>query len=190
LKNVVLAGWSMGGPVILSYYHQHALNSYLKALVLIDTAPFPFGPAEWNSHALKNYNTAGMQTMMKTYSADPLKYALTFTGNMFKETKVSEADLTWIPAELTKTPAWIALAIYSDFLISDYVKVLPFIKIPTLVCAANSAVFKKGIEMGKAMAAQIPRAAFVPFEDAGHLLFYEQPEKFNKVLVDFIQGLK
>jgi non-heme chloroperoxidase len=190
LKNVVLAGWSLGGPVVLSYYQQFAKNSRLKALGLIDMVPFPFGPADWNCHSLKNHNISGMNTMFKTYLADPLKFATAFTGNMFKDAKVSKSDLSWIPSELTKTPAWIAVAVYSDFLISDYAKVLPTIKVPTIVFAANSNVYKKGIDMGKRITRQIPNATFVPFEKAGHLLFYEQPEKFNKAFVDFIKGIK
>lgn len=189
LKNVVLAGWSLGGPVVLSYYQQFTKNSRLKALGLIDTVPFPFGQEDWNSHSLNNYNIAGMTSMFKTYLADPLKFATAFTGNMFKDAKVSKSDLAWIPSELTKTPAWIAVAVYSDFLISDYTKVLPTIKVPTIVFAANSNVYTKGIDMGKRIAGQIPKATFEPFEKAGHLLFYEQPEKFNKALVDFIKGI-
>ena len=189
LKNVVLAGWSLGGPVLLSYYQQYAKDSRLKALGLIDTAPYPFSPGEWNSHGLKNSNTTGMNNMFKAYIADPLKFSTAFTGNMFKGGKASESDMGWIPAELTKTPSWIGVAIYSDFLISDYVKTLPAIKIPVVVFAADSNVYKKGIAMGKYIAGQIPKSTFVPFEDAGHLLFYEQPEKFNKALGDFIKGI-
>jgi len=189
LINVVLAGWSMGGPVVLSYYQQYAQNSHLKALCLIDTAPFPFGAAEWNCHGLKDFNTKEMDNLFRAYFADPLKFATTFTGNMLKNGKGDESDLAWIPAELTKTPAWIAIAIYSDFLISDYSRVLPTIKVPTIVFAADSHLYKKGIAMGRSIAEQIPKAAFEPFEEAGHLLFYEQPGKFNKALVDFIKSL-
>jgi pimeloyl-ACP methyl ester carboxylesterase len=39
-------------------------------------------------------------------------------------------------------------------------------------------------------AGRIPRATFIPFKDAGHLLFYERPAKFNKSLADFVHGLK
>jgi non-heme chloroperoxidase len=44
--------------------------------------------------------------------------------------------------------------------------------------------------MGRNIAAQIPKATFGPFEDAGHLLFYEQPTKFNKALADFVKGVQ
>jgi len=44
--------------------------------------------------------------------------------------------------------------------------------------------------MGKSIAVQMPNSTFVPFEDAGHLLFYEQPEKFNQALINFIRKSK
>jgi non-heme chloroperoxidase len=190
LRDATLAGWSLGGPVVLSYWQQYAADSRLKALGLIDTAPYPFSSADWNSHSLKATNMTAMNVLFKIYAADPLRFATAFTANMFKDAKASEHDLEWIPSELTKTPPWIAVAIYSDFLISDYTKVLPTITVPVIVFAANSNVYKTGIDMGRSIAAQIPTATFVPFEDAGHLLFYEQPEKFNKALGDFVKAAR
>lgn len=190
LTEVTLVGWSLGGPVVLSYYQQFASDNRVRALGLIDSTPFPFSSADWNSHGLKNYDTPGMSSMLKIYAADPLKYAVAFTFSMFKDGRVSQDDLDWITAEMTKTPPWIAMAAYSDYLMSDYTKVLPAIDVPVIVFAADSNVFKKGIDMGEGMAARIPKAVFVPFEDAGHLLFYEQPQKFNKALSDFVKADK
>ena len=188
LREATLIGWSLAGPVVLSYYRQFAADSRLRALGLVDATPFPFGPAEWNSHSLKNYNIDGMNQLLKNYAADPLKYATEFTHNMFKGGRASERDLEWMPAELAKTPPWIAIAAYSDYLMSDYTRVLPALKIPAIVFAADSNVFKKGLAMGRSLAAQIPQAQFVPFEDAGHLLFYEQPDRFNQALAEFVKG--
>ena len=43
--------------------------------------------------------------------------------------------------------------------------------------------------MGEAIAGQAPHGTFIPFEDAGHMLFYEQPQKFNATLAAFIKAL-
>ena len=72
---------------------------------------------------------------------------------------------------------------------SNYAKSLPAIKVPIIGFAADSDVFPKGIAMGKAIASHVPRGTFVPFGDAGHLLFYEQPQKFNDALSDFVKAL-
>ena len=188
LQETVLVGWSMGGPVVLSYYEQYRNDTRLKALGLVDSTPFPFSPAGWNCHALRNYNYDGMHATFAACTADPKEFASAFTTRMFKQ-KPSDADMDWIVAEMMKTPTWIAEAVYSDFLMSDHAKSLPAIELPVIVFAANSGVFPKGIDMGKAIVNQVPHGTLVPFEDAGHILFYEQPQKFNAALRDFINVL-
>jgi len=189
LRNFTLVGWSLGGPVVLSYYEQYGKDSRLKALGIVDSDPFPFSPAEWNNHPLKNYNYNLMNATFGALSADPRKFATAFTGRMFKQ-KPSDADVDWVVTELTKTPSWIAISIYSDFVMADYAKTIATAKIPFIVFAADSGVFPKGIAMGKALAAMAPRSTFVPVEDGGHMLFYEQPQKFNAALAGFVKGMK
>lgn len=188
LQDVVLVAWSLGGPVVLSYYQQFDADSRLKALGLIDTSPFPFSPADWNCHGLRNYSYDGLNATCAGYAADPRKFAVAFTNKMFKQ-KPSDADMDWVVAEMMKTPPWIAVAVYSDFVMSDLAKVLPAVKLPVIFFAGNSGVFPSGIAMGEALARLAPHSTFVPFEDAGHMLFYEQPHKFNAALAAFIKAL-
>jgi len=190
LRNFTLLGWSLGGPKVLSYWQQYAPDHRLKALGLIDSNMAPFHPGDWNSHGLKTTRMEGVSVVNAAYIADRVKYVTAFTHNMFKGAKASDADLAWVTAELLKTPPWIALAIYNDFVLRDYFTTLPQVTVPSIVFAADSNVFKKGIEQGRAVAARMPKATFVPFEDGGHMLFYEQPTKFNKALADFVRGLK
>ena len=58
----------------------------------------------------------------------------------------------------------------------------------TLVCVArNSNVFDWH---GSAWVGEnIPGARTVFFEDSGHMLFWEEPEKFNRTVTEFIKGL-
>ncbi len=189
LQETVLLGWSLGGPVVLSYYEQYSGDTRLKALGLVDTAPFPFGPAGWNSHPLRSYNYDGMNATFADYTAHPRKFAIAFAIRMFKQ-KPSGNDMAWVVAEMMKTPIWIAEAVYSDFVMSDYAKSLPGVKVPVIVFAADSGVFCSGIGQGKAIASQVPQGTFVPFEDGGHILFYEQPQKFNTALTNFVKALR
>ncbi len=188
LQETVLVGWSLGGPVVLSYYELYGADSRLKALGLLDTAPYPFGPARWNSHVLRNYNYDRMHATFADYIANPRQFAIAFTTRMFKQAP-SDADMDWVVAEMMKTPTWIAEAAYSDFVMSDHARTLRAIRVPVIVFAANSGVFCDGIAMGKAIAKQVPRGTFIPFEDAGHILFYEQPQKFNAALTDFVNAV-
>lgn len=189
LNGVTLAGWSLGGPVVLAYWQQYAADSRLKGLGLVDTAPSPLSPADWNSHGLKNNNLDGMHAVFAAVQTDRSQHSLGFVNNMFKGGQATATDLAWMVPEIAKTPAWIAIAAYSDFLLSDYAGVLPTVKVPAIVFAADSNVYKHGIAMGRHLASQLPQATFVPFEDGGHTLFYEQPDKFNGALGAFVRGL-
>ena len=99
-------------------------------------------------------------------------------------------ELEWMLAESLKTPTGAAVAIYSDCLMRDYSGILKTIDIPVIIFAADSQVFSKSIEMAKHVNSIIPNSTLVPVENAGHLLFYENSEKFNSALIDFLNGLR
>jgi pimeloyl-ACP methyl ester carboxylesterase len=42
--------------------------------------------------------------------------------------------------------------------------------------------------MGRALAGRAENGTFIPFEDAGHMLFYEQAQKFNAALASFVEA--
>lgn len=41
----------------------------------------------------------------------------------------------------------------------------------------------------KTLAGQAPHGRFIAFEDVGHILFYEQSQKFNAELAGFVKAL-
>ena len=189
LKKATLVGWSLAGPVVLSYWEQFGTKGDVKALGLVDMTPFGFSPAAWNSHTLKNYNYDNMNAFFLALTEKRREVGTGFINKMFKSGQAG-ADLDWILTEHLKTPAPVAIDIYSDYLMRDYSKTLETITIPVIVFAADSQIFPKGIEMGSFISSQIPHSTFVPFEDGGHVLFYEQAEKFNSALDKFAKGVK
>lgn len=189
LHNVVLLGWSLGGPVVLSYWQQFAADSRLKGLGLIDFNSSPLSSAVWNSHRLKNFNLDAMNAGFIAMLDDPAGYAAGFAKKMFYREQAGEADLKWTIAEIRKTPPWIATAIYSDYLTRDYTDVLSTITLPGIVFAADSPIAEQGLAQGRYLAGLMPDSQFIGFEGAGHILFYEQPEKFNAALTRFVAGL-
>ncbi len=189
LKDVALVGWSLAGPVVLEYWKQFGSDK-VKALGLVDMTPFPFSPAEWNAHGLKNYNYDRMNEFFIALNEKRRDVAATFVNNMFKSAQAPKGDLEWMITEHLKTPVAVAVDIYSDYLMRDYSEVLKTITVPTIVFAADSNIFKKGIEMGKFIASQVPKATFAPSEKGGHVLFYEDADWFNNELATFLKGSK
>lgn len=188
LHNCLLMGWSLGGPTMLSYWKQFHQDSRLAGLGLIDMTPFPFSAEPWNFHGLRNYNAAGFNGLIARMTQDRAQYAADFTRSMFRDGVVPE-DCRWMEAAIREIPTWLAVAIYSDYVYSDFTDVLPTISVPTVVMSANSAVFPDSFTQGRHIAAQIPDAVFVPFEESGHVLFYEEPEKFNQTVRDFAKRI-
>lgn len=183
LEEVTLVGWSLGGPVVLDYWSRFGADR-LRALALVDTTPFPFSSGEWNAHRLKGHNYDQMNAAIVGLIGDEETFARRFIDNMFKSGKAPAEDVGWMLAESLKTPAVAAAAIYSDFVMRDYTTVLGTITVPTVVFAGDSNIFERGIEQGRWVADQIPGATFVASRGGGHLLFYEEPERFNTALAN------
>ena len=67
----------------------------------------------------------------------------------------------------------------------DWRDFIPTITLPTLVCAArHSLVFdwQGNTWVGE----NIPGARTEFFENSGHMLFWDEPDKFNKLVGDFV----
>lgn len=70
----------------------------------------------------------------------------------------------------------------------DYRDVLRSIDVPTLVCAGADEKWRS-VASVKHAAELIPGAEFELFEESGHCLTVEEPERFNRVLNGFIESL-
>lgn len=185
LEEVTLVGWSLAGPVVLDYWSRFGADR-LCALALVDTTPAPFSAGEWNAHRLRGHDHDQLNAVVANVIGDEEAFARRFIDNMFKSGKAPPEDARWMLAESMKTPAVAAAAIYSDFVMRDYTPVLGTIMVPTVVFAADSNIFERGIEQGRWVAEQIPGATFVASRGGGHLLFYEEPERFNVELANSV----
>ena len=184
LENVILMGWSLGGPTLLSYWQQFKLDSKLAGLGLIDMTAFPFSDGEWNSHSLRNHNAEGFNVMVNNLLNHREDFFNAFINGMFYHA-TQPTGTEWVNDECLKLPPYIGIALYSDYIYSDFTDVLPTITIPTIVFSANSKIFIESIKQGQYMAAQIPDGECVPFHRSGHMLFYEEAEKFNNTVIEF-----
>lgn len=97
----------------------------------------------------------------------------------------SAADVQYIADEISLCPPEVRIAIMRDHTNLDWRDFLPHITLPTLVCVARkSKVFDW---QGSAYVGEkIPGAKTEFFENSGHMLFWEEPDKFNQVVGDFV----
>lgn len=189
LEKVHLAGWSMGGPVVLSYYEQFEKEGRVASLALLDSDPYPFSQEDWNAHGMKEKRWEALADMLINYEKNKEEFLKGFCKKFFSNQEPTEEDETWMLREMLKTPTGIAMAAYSDFCISDFARTLPFIQVPVAIFGCDSAVYAEGIRMAQKLAEKIPHAKVFPMENAGHALFYEKSEEFNSLYLEFIHSI-
>lgn len=189
LEKIHLAGWSMGGSIILSYYEQFEKDGRIASLALLDNDPYPFSQEDWNSHGLKAERWEALNEMFQAYQEDKKGFLEGFGAKIFLHKDPTEEDLKWIVKEMMNTPVGVGIASYSDFAITDYARTLPFIKVPTAVFGSDSAVYPQGIRMAEMLAEKIPKGKAYKITNGGHIFFFEQADEFNKTYSDFIESI-
>ena len=189
LDEIVLAGWSLAGPVVLEYWRRFGAEK-VSGMALVEMTPFPFSPEGWNTHALKGYNFDGMHSSFRAMEEDRNAFGKRFIHNMFKKGYAPPEAHDWMYHEHLKTPAAAAMAVYSDYLMGDYTGVLKDVSVPALSIYGNSIHLCFGPETGRYVADQIPDCRLEVLDQSGHMPFYEQPEEFNNFLVDLASRCK
>jgi pimeloyl-ACP methyl ester carboxylesterase len=187
LQNVTLVGHSMGVMVVLDYYRQFGPDR-LRALVLEDMSPCPMSGEAWNGGAFADGNWTALHEFAIGLWQNREVTHKAFLRSIW-HTPPSEEAVDARYKMVCRTPTWIAVTLLYDFIPRDYRELLPQIKLPTLILAANSGLFPKGIQTGVYMRNRIPNAELVVFSQSGHLLQIEEPEKFNQVLEGFLSSL-
>lgn len=172
---VVLVGWSLGVPELLSYAEQFGGES-VRGYVLVDGFAWDKLDPQFVMAMLGTYNQ--VQTSRREFTAR-------FVRSMFRKPQ-PDAYLEWLTkmSLLMPTDSAIAASV-SSISRTDWTPAIRKLDRPVLVtCEAGL----------KPMAADpvraiVPTAQIELFEEAGHALFVDDPEHFNSVLEKFITGL-
>jgi non-heme chloroperoxidase len=182
LKDLTLAGHSMGGAIAIRYMARHKGYGVSKLALFGAAAPsltirpdFPYGLPKEDVTKLIEQTYSDRPKMLRDFGDIFLfKYATEALSDWFFKLGLEAAG--WSTAEAATT-------FRDENLFSDLGK----IGVPTLilhgihdkVCLFPLAeVMRRGIKNSK----------LVPFENSGHGLFWEEHDKFNKELIQFIEG--
>ncbi|MBO8164252.1 MAG: alpha/beta hydrolase [Brevibacillus sp.] len=181
LQNFTLGGHSLGGAVAIRYMSRHNGYGVSKLGLFAAAAPsftrrpdFPYGlPKEEVSKLIQ-----------ETYNDRP--QMLKGFGDMFFFQYVTEPFSDWFFQLGLQAAGWstakAAVSLRDESLFSD----LGDIRVPTLILHGihdRVCLF----ELAEAQEKGIENAKLVPFLYSGHGLFWEERDKFNKELVQFIE---
>jgi len=178
LDGVTLVGWSIGARTVLSYIE--LFRDYrLRGAVLVDETPCAEvhdPPASDGEPEPEDKHQPG---------DDEIRRRRQFR-QMLVGIEVTDGELDRLLAESRgNTPAQ-GVTLGPDYEVQDWRPLLPSIILPVMITTGKkSGAFPGCLHMAR----NIPGARLEIFENCGHALFYEDPDRFNAVIADFVHNL-
>jgi non-heme chloroperoxidase len=185
LEDVTLLGWSMGAAVCWSYMEIFGTEG-LAGHVSIDQSPKQYYDETWRWGQPGCYDAEALAVLTIRLEYDPASVARGLVRGCFGDTYTpTDEEVESLAREIDKCPPNVRSAIMSDHTHLDWRDLLPTLRLPVLVCVGRqSKVFPW--EGSAYVGEHIPGAQTVFFEKSGHMPFYEEPEKFNRMVGEFI----
>lgn len=182
LKDITLAGHSTGGAICIRYMSRYGGYGVSKLALFAAAAPtliqrpyYPYGLPK----------QAVLDIIQGTYTDRP--NMLRNFGNMIFYRHTTYEFSQWIFQLGLQAASWSTAAIANTWLDEEGLfNDLKTINVPTLILhGINDQVclFPLAITQNNG----IKNSKLVPFEACGHFLFYDQLDRFNKELVQFVE---
>ena len=190
LTGVTVMGHSMGCSVMWSYWELWGRDRLAK-LVLVDQMPMITADPAWSSQEKEDAGaifdpTSLYATIQKLAGPDGVKTTEGFIGGMFTKA-YPPAEVEWVVKQNLKMPRAYAAALLYNHATQDWRRVIPRITVPTLVVGGRVSVvpWKSQVWINN----QIKGSRLAIFEEnegGNHFMFMENPDKFNRLVRDFI----
>lgn len=182
LEDVVLVGWSMGAIVSWEYVDQFGPDR-IRALVDVDMEPCPMKRPDYE---YGSYDLEGLGETLVRIQTAPFELLEEQIELLLKDPP-DRAMHTMMFDESSRTPPPIAGAMLLE-LLCDYRNVLPEIDVPALVCVGRDEKWRS-VASVEYTAELIPDARIEYFEESGHCLTIEEPDRFNRAVAEFVNSL-
>jgi len=190
LTEVTLLGHSMGCSVIWSYWELWGAERLAK-LVLVDQMPMITADPAWSPQEKEDagaiFDPTSLYTTIHSLAGpDGVKTTEGFIGGMFTKA-YSRDEVAWAVRQNLKMPRQYAADLLYNHSTQDWRALIPRITLPTLVVGGRVSVvpWKSQVWVHN----QIRGSRVEIFEEAeggNHFMFMENPEKFNRVVREFI----
>ncbi|KAM0230867.1 hypothetical protein ACHAPO_008923 [Fusarium lateritium] len=189
LKDVTIVGHSMGCSVTWAFWDQYpASHKFIRKLVFADQpADFVIDPT-WPKEKAQVMGAIFTPDAVYQTAADMVAQGPALVKSMFTD-DLTEADYDWIMEQNKKMSDKNAGTLLIDHAFRDWRDVLPRINVPALVIGGEVSIFPhQGVEW---VATQIPSAQHYTFsaeEKGSHFMFWQNPEKFNSLVRNFVEA--
>ena len=175
LGPVVLVGWSLAVPEVLSYAEQFG-GANVRGYVLVDGLT-------WEKQDLEF--VGAMLGMYKQLQVNRRPFTERFVRSMYKKPQSEEYIARVMAASLLMPTDSAIAASLSSVSRTDWRPAMAKLDRPVLVMCESSIRAMTADPIKK----NVPAAQVEAFADAGHALFVDDAERFNKVLEEFVKNL-
>jgi pimeloyl-ACP methyl ester carboxylesterase len=177
----LLAGWSMGSIVLWHYVMQFGAGQ-ASAMAFVGQSASDLTTRDY---PLGIMNESEFDRWMHDLQGD--RRAMT-EGNMKLMVKhePSPEEVQWMTDDYLRCPAHIATVAFYHQTMDSAFPAFKKIDFPTQVHFGTDPKMYT-IEQGHHLKKEIPGTELVIFEESGHVPMWEEPELFNRVLMDFAQ---
>lgn len=187
LKDTSIVAHSMGSSVTWALWDQYPeTRKRLDHLVFVDQSAVLARNPNWTDEQAEKVSALFGVTEAYDFAEDIGAQTPPFVKSMFSP-NVSSADYEFALAQNEKMSDANAATLLINHVFQDWRDVLPRINIPSLVIAGEISVnAPTGISW---VASQIPGAknyTFSAAEYGSHFMFWENPERFQAVIGDFL----
>ncbi|WP_299492892.1 alpha/beta hydrolase [uncultured Shewanella sp.] len=194
LHNIVLLGHSIGTAVIWTYLELFGFSKVAKLICMSHPAVMVSNPL-WSSVDVEHYGPlASSNSLMDVVNSFRHGRGDEYSNVMLKRMlsdNISALDRRWLLKSSLKLPREQAADLMYNCFHLDWRDLLPRIMIPTLIVAGRAGLISVSSQLW--LHEQIKNSKLVIFEEeegGKHFMFYENPNKFNQVVDEFIQSNK
>jgi 3-oxoadipate enol-lactonase len=180
LGRVALGGLSMGGYVAFEFFRK--FPERVRALVLADTRP------QADTEEGRRTREENARRALKEGLAPIVESMLPKLLSAETRGRGGEVLERVRAMMLGTSPEGAAAALRAMAVRRDQTDLLPSVNVPTLILVGSEDSITPHAD-SEAMRAKIAGSRLVVVEGAGHLSNVEQPEQFDRALVEFLRGL-
>ena len=155
----------------------------LKGLVVVDQAPTDFRFPDYPNGLITQEMLCEWIYRVQTERNELMREILPM---MFAKSP-APIDFAWMYDEMTRAPEVIAASALFDQSTRDYRNIVINYPIPTLVCSGRHSM--QPLEGAQLIVDSVQNSQLVIFEESGHSPYFEESEKFNHIVNNFILTL-
>jgi non-heme chloroperoxidase len=182
VPKLTLIGFSMGGPVAIRYLVRHNAYKICRLVLVSAAAPtftkrkdFPYGMT------LEEVN----EVILQLYHNRP--QAVEDFGKTFFASRITESFFRWFNYLNYSSTGRSTIATLESLRDSDLSADIPHIRVPTGIFYGTLDKICSP-ELALALNKGVKNSQLFRFDQSGHGVFYDEMEKFNKTLIDYLNG--